>query len=112
MLSTGVLKEADHFTSVSPQSVCCSWSLKGLLVCRMSPVTGQGSSDGRAGLVGFVTQLWVDAVIQPQDQVQCQKHARLLKWLLWAVHKLKPELLSSTASHFSMGMAPACSVPA
>lgn len=92
--STCALKEAHDFISVSSQSVCCSWSLKGLLVCRMSPVTGQGSSDGRAGLVGFVIQLWVDGVIQPQDLVQSQKHAHLLQWLLRAVHKLKPELLS------------------
>lgn len=112
MLSTCALKEAHHFTSVSSQSLCCSWSLKGLLVCRMSPVTGQGSSDGRARLVGFVTQLWVHGVIQPQDLVQCQKHVHLLQWLLGAVHELKPELFSSAASHFSMGMAPGCSVPA
>lgn len=91
--STCALKEAHGFTSVSSQSVCCSWSLKGLLVSRMSPVTGQGSSDGRAGLVGFVSQLWVEGVIQPWDLVQSQKHAHL-KWLLWAVHKLKPELIS------------------
>lgn len=109
---TCALEKAHRFTSASSQSVCCSWSLKGLLVCRMSPVTGQSNSDGRAGLGGSVTQLRVDAVIQPQDLVQCQKHVHLLKWLLWAVHKPKPELLSSTASHFSMGMAPGCSVPA
>lgn len=81
------LEEAHHSTSVSSQSVCCSRSLKGLLVCRMSPVTGQGSSDGKAKLVGFVTQLRVDGVIQPQDLVQCQKHVHLLKWLLLCTNR-------------------------